>query len=345
MKKLHIFILSLCLFGLANAQVSNVKANFSCPGQVTVTYDLNTNLPTDATLYYSHDRGKTWLIAQTVSGDLTEQTSGTGKTISWNNTADNVRWGNFKLKVEVPEVHECECKVKSTLTDPPYNGWITFMCYNLGADPNMTMEEQMAYTPSGNTDATVYGDLYQWGRPTDGHEKRNSTTTATLATTNTPNNPYFIVAPFVPCDWRISRNDNLWGDGTQNTTVVKAANDPCPCGWRVPTQEEWGSIFRGGTAFGAPGTATANTWTWNSSGTAGYKISPDNGVTYTMFLPTTGYRGSTNGSLDIVGTYGYYWSSTVNGANIYYLDFFSSTVRPNTINCRAYGRSVRCVRE
>ncbi len=87
--------------------VFNVKADFSCPGQVTVTYDLETDQPTDATLYYSSDGGKTWLIAQTVTGDLTAQTSGTGKTIVWDNRADKVLWGNFKLKVDVPPPPEC----------------------------------------------------------------------------------------------------------------------------------------------------------------------------------------------------------------------------------------------
>jgi uncharacterized protein (TIGR02145 family) len=89
--------------------ISHVKANFSCPGQVTVTYNLDTTNPTDVTLYYSPDGGKTWLIAQTVSGDLTAQTSGKGKTIVWDNRADHVRWGNFKLKVDVPKPPEPEC--------------------------------------------------------------------------------------------------------------------------------------------------------------------------------------------------------------------------------------------
>ena len=31
---------------------------------------------------------------------------------------------------------------------------------------------------TSSTDAAAYGDLYQWGRTTDGHEKRNSTAAA-----------------------------------------------------------------------------------------------------------------------------------------------------------------------
>ena len=102
MKKLFILILSLYLFSLANAQVSNARINFSCPsGQITVTYDLNTSRPTDVTLYYSHNK-RDWFIAQTVTGDLTAQTTGTGKTIIWDCFADNVRFGGFYFKIEIP---------------------------------------------------------------------------------------------------------------------------------------------------------------------------------------------------------------------------------------------------
>lgn len=89
---------------------SRVRANFSCPGQVNVTYNLNTSYPADVTLYYSHDNGKTWFVAQTVSGDLLNQTAGTDKTIVWDNRADNVSWGKFKVKVEaVRQEPEPDC--------------------------------------------------------------------------------------------------------------------------------------------------------------------------------------------------------------------------------------------
>jgi uncharacterized protein (TIGR02145 family) len=88
-------ILELCPPG-----VSNTQANFSCPGQVTVTYDLSAAQPVDVILYYSHNK-RDWLIATTVTGDLTAQITGGGKTIIWDNSADNVRFGKFYFKVEV----------------------------------------------------------------------------------------------------------------------------------------------------------------------------------------------------------------------------------------------------
>ena len=203
----------------------------------------------------------------------------------WNST----EWVSLcdKTTYDLPIIPEC--KVKSTLTDPPYNGWITFMCYNLGADSTMTIEQQMAYESSGNTDATVYGDCYQWGRPADGHQLRTSGTTTMRATTDTPNHPDFIITPTPPDNWHTHQNDTLW-----NST--KTANDPCPAGWRVPTKTEWDSAFEN------------NTWIWNSSSTPGYLVTPIGDSQATLFLPAAGFRyGEILGD---IGEFCYYWSST-----------------------------------
>ena len=48
-------------------------------------------------------------------------------------------------------------------------------------------------------------------------------------------------------------------------------------------------------------------------------------------------------SLDIAGSYGYYWSSTPGGSSsAYYLLFYSGYVR-TSYDYRYYGQSVRCV--
>ncbi len=64
------------------------------------------------------------------------------------------------------------------------------------------------------TDTEAYGDLYQWGRLTDGHEKRNSGTTTTLSNSDTPGHGDFITnnseSPYSPFDWRSPQNNNLW---------------------------------------------------------------------------------------------------------------------------------------
>ena len=80
-------------------ETSNIKAKFSCPAMVTVTYDLTTTEPTDLILYYSTDETN-WLPAQTVTGDLSTQTSGKGKTITWDCVADGVLQGKLFYKVK-----------------------------------------------------------------------------------------------------------------------------------------------------------------------------------------------------------------------------------------------------
>jgi uncharacterized protein (TIGR02145 family) len=38
-----------------------------------------------------------------------------------------------------------------------------------------------------------------------------------------------------PYDWRVPQNDNLWQG-------VDGTNNPCPEGWRIPTQTEWATL-------------------------------------------------------------------------------------------------------
>jgi len=189
-----------------------------------------------------------------------------------------------------------ECTVNSSLPA----GKLTFMAYNLGADPNMTIQQQMDYVPKDIYDATVYGDLYQWGRNTDGHEKRNSPTTTTPSSTDVPGHGKFIIQSDFSLSWHTFQNNNLWGN-------TKTTNDPCPQGWRMPTLDEWHSIIHPNSS------STVNTWVWNNNGTPGYKISTDGGVTFSLFLPITGYRHAAGTILHM--EQGWYWSSSAMNFN------------------------------
>lgn len=104
-------------------------------------------------------------------------------------------------------------------------------------------------------DYKAYGDLFQWGRPADGHQlidwvssvKGNPVngTTAVIATADTPGHSSFIICPYTSTsqwDWRSDNNRNRWTTNTQG---------PCPAGWHVPTKAEWlaeVSNTKGGTA-------------------------------------------------------------------------------------------------
>jgi len=238
------------------------------------------------------------------------------------------------------------CPVKTT------NGnWLTFMCYNLGADENMSITEQMAYVPKDNLDETVYGSLYQWGRAADGHQLRTSETVMGPITTFDVNGQAtgdtigkFILSNVSPNNWRNPLLTTLWGNSS------KTVNDPCPQGWRIPSETEWGSIISGGTtqmygipAAGRTGTS-GNTWKWNSTGTVGFLVTPSDSSAPTLFLPAAGLRTNYN-SAPSDGSSGQYWSSSTIGTSAYFTYFYSTSVTPANTFPLAYGFSVRCVAE
>lgn len=97
--------------------------------------------------------------------------------------------------------------------------------------------------PSAFDDWKNYGDLFQWGRSADGHqliERSGGTnsdvsgveTTTEPASGDRPTHALFIINSAAPNDWSIPSNDNRWQG-------VSGINNPCPPGWRVPTESEW----------------------------------------------------------------------------------------------------------
>lgn len=171
-----------------------------------------------------------------------------------------------------------------------------------------------AQAATSSTDAAAYGDLYQWGRFADGHQCRTSATTTTHSTTDQPGHGNFILAPSSPYDWRSPQNTNLWQG-------INGVNNPCPTGYRLPTETE----------------LNAERLSWSSSNAAGAFASP-------LKLPMAGGRSLSYGSLFNVGSSGYYWSSTVSGTLSRLLEFRSTDASMNS-GYRASGFSVRCIKD
>ena len=170
---------------------------------------------------------------------------------------------------------------------------------------------------TSSTDANSYGDLYQWGRGNDGHQYRTSATTSTLSSSDQPGHGNFILTTSLPYDWRSPENTNLWQG-------VNGVNNPCPSGYRLPTETE----------------LDAERSSWISQDAAGAFASP-------LKLPLAGYRNYRvvdAGSLSHVGSVGDYWSSTLSGTASRDLDFSSSNANMHT-DVRAYGVSVRCLKD
>jgi len=138
--------------------------------------------------------------------------------------------------------------------------------------------------------------------------------------------------------WQFNRKQGYKHDGTTrtpNTTWItsinedldwEAANDPCTLelgsGWRIPTSTEWTNVDASGN------------WTdWNGPWNSGLK------------MHAAGYLTYSDGSLTYRGSFRIYWSITQNSStNSWTLSFYSSTSHIN-INQKAYGFSLRCLRE
>jgi uncharacterized protein (TIGR02145 family) len=172
---------------------------------------------------------------------------------------------------------------------------------------------------TSSIDAAAYGDLYQWGRGADGHQIRTSATTTTLSSSNQSGNGSFILEPSnsSPYDWRSPQNTNLWQG-------VAGVNNPCPSGFRLPTAAEW--------------EAELLSWGGSNSNSVGAFASP-------LKLTRAGYRNFTDGSVASLGGSGYYWSSTISDVNSRSLSFGTTTAIVTSSDRRAYGNSVRCIKD
>lgn len=161
-------------------------------------------------------------------------------------------------------IGDCDSPAPGTVCNPATGR--VWMDRNLGAS-------QVATSP---TDEAAYGDLYQWGRGTDGHQLRTSPTTSILSSSDQPGHSSFIIGAYPEYEWRSPQNSSLWQG-------VNGINNPCPNGFRIPTAAEWNEELN----------------SWTSYDAAGAFDSP-------LKLPA----GGTRDPFQEVGTGGYYWSSS-----------------------------------
>jgi len=186
--------------------------------------------------------------------------------------------------------------------------WREFMCYNLG----ITDTNADPLTPS----QAIHGAKYKWGTglvamsaADDQNPVYNAGFGANWSTAVYGGNP-----PIPDVDWDM-------------TTA-----NPCPTGYRVPTEAEWMSVAANNT------NSKVGTW---ENGISNYT----SGIYFgnSLFLPTAGNRDGTNGGTwNARGGQGYYWSSTSGNTFSYSINIYSTST--NTGNTpRVNGLSVRCI--
>lgn len=98
-----------------------------------------------------------------------------------------------------------------------------------------------------------------------------------------------------------------WNSGTE-ALPVKTSNDPCPSGWRVPTQREYIDLINATTySNSTPWDATVSMDFTNTG--AGKILTSKKTDVVKIIFPIAGYRMTPSGNLTNVGVHGFYWSS------------------------------------
>ena len=171
----------------------------------------------------------------------------------------------------------------------------------------------------GATKPEEYGDYFAWGET----QPKNTYDWSTYKWCNGSFNT-------------LTKYNNSSSYGTvDNKTVLDKTDDAAAVNWggswRMPTTEEQQELINNCT------------WTWTTqNGVNGYKVtSKSNGNS--IFLPAAGYRNDS--SLNDAGSYGFYWSSsldTYTPYDVYELYFYSVYMLWN-YNNRHSGQSVRPV--
>ncbi len=201
-------------------------------------------------------------------------------------------------------------QVNFTTTAESTTGTVTSSTGKVWMDRNLGASR----VATSSTDVESYGDLYQWGRNSDGHENRNSSKTSSLSINDVPGHSMFILGTSDYYDWRSPQNNNLWQG-------VNGINNPCPDGFRIPTLAEWEDEYA----------------SWSSKDSNGAFASP-------LKLSLGGSRHRSTGTQFGVGTNAYYWSASIDGTKSFGLMFGSDNVSVFSGN-RSSGDSVRCIKE
>ncbi|MEH7889267.1 hypothetical protein [Elizabethkingia meningoseptica] len=212
-----------------------------------------------------------------------------------------------------------------------------FMCYNLGA----SVTASTADYNSNQVLAAHYGDKYQWGKKTPVLTEAQDQNTAYDRGTS-----FQLPAGTPAIPWPTDRAGiTAWG-------ASKTTADPCPAGFRVPTEAEWISV-RGNNAENSLGTWSSSTTSFDSAKKFGDLLLPAGGsrsISGTNH-PTTGVPISGPGRMNGGRNIGVYWSATSastggNSSNARTVNFGRATTSANSFITNIdtlTGASVRCI--
>lgn len=197
------------------------------------------------------------------------------------------------------------------------------------ADGNIWLQQNLgsAQIAQASNDAAAYGDLYQWGRSTDGHQLRNSQLETTPLAVNNPTG--LTTSSFIttsPRWWEQGSSDDKWE--ASSPAEVSATNGLNPCAvmlgqdWKIPTEQQWMDVKEAESITNITSAFESN-----------------------LKLVAGGTRNN-SGDFDFVGARALYWSSTISTSNLSYAKtyYISSAIsNPSAGYYKQSGNSVRCI--
>lgn len=223
-----------------------------------------------------------------------------------------LNWANNGSLTEAPP---------TLVTNLSFNGFT----YNEIYDPvnkriwlDRHLGASQACTSHNDTTAECFGDLFQWGRAADGHEKRTSSSVSNQETTLTPNHANFIEQDthdgdsnpgIAGADYDAEKYSTDWTSASL-TAWDGTDNDPCPTGYSIPTKADWETFVASATPLSF------------------------------LNLPASGYRDKDEG--EIKTTYPGIWLSTKTG------DKYDSAENDGgvaSLSESLFGISVRCIKD